>query len=1281
MNNLDKNYLLLQFKDRIHSKNGTEFQSFFEDIMEKAFPDFKKVPSGGGDGGNDGWIKEKGRYYQVYAPNTPATKDSEAANKLRKNFKSLKDNWNRVAEIKEYYFAFNDKYFGSQKPEKVIAELKKENPDIEFKTFLAKDLENLFFSLKESDILSLGFDIDKRQAVSIVYEYLDNVKIELDLENSIFAAKRLEDSHSIIAILGDGDLILEYEILESRCLQKLEKVDEAKKKYENISKRFPKDPRAILYLAEIHLNDKDFDKNRELLEEANKINSDYWLLKLEQLVRKRHLEEEIPSTEIDETVFPNDPIIKANFYRLYAPFIEDSGDEQKADRFIEKAIHLNPDRFSNYVTKLSLLESRLISDQDVSKRLQGSQILLKEIEMVEGKFLEYGNIGARNRALLNAKKMNALILQRNVYELFRISKETFQLSISCYFDKQIEQILIAALKLISLPNDDLAQLLKYLKRPKKEISDELLKVLIFQFIFADSLFTQGKQFLEETNNRKYVDFIVALENQEHKKVLEFLKQDSQFAVIIASTLKNSPDLRRKIIEGLPDEKNINKAKLQLLLNYDEKDFDEAFDILKKLDLSSLSYFECKPILKVIQKKRAYDFEVIILNSLLDKERSKTEKFKLKLQLFNAFMNLEKYPEVIDTGEQLLQEDSDENILDTRNKEALLGNTMIACLERGKIDNKEFSRSIRLLNKYQLIEPSFEFKVGIEAQAYLNNNEEEKALESVIEGVKIKKVLSQKEYAELYFTLAVEIGNRTSLNLNPEKSVREDTFVKIKNKNQWYFIGDNDELDAIPITKTKEKYKLFIDKKIGDRIILENEYGSEKHEYELENILPIEKYILWQTVQHFQRLAKDGDLDGVQAIEVPKKDDSIDPSYLLKFLENQKQSTEQFFEIYCQKRIPLSLLAVNEGGLMNAIGRIQQENKGFINFSTGTAKEYEKQKEMARKVIHKDMQFYIDGTSALVLSESGLFKRIYPHLSNMKVPQSVISLLVNLCEKFRYMPERAGYMGYAHDKIIFSSIEKEKRELIQSNFVESIKLIEIKPQNIEVISSANKADCLSEQQVPAETCDACILAQKESIPILTEDYLYLRMNEWQTEKETPEYFSSLALVRVLYEENEISFDDYIDFFSYLSSYRFRFLSLNANDIEKAVFGDGRIKIINPMNIRKLNFSLTLSEEYGVSFQIALTVVGEFLLKVLLDNSITSHIAERIFIEIIESLPKDKNKKEFAKMLLMICRAAMKNRKPEFVLYSEDHQVQEKMKKLFRATEIYNSTRKLWIPNKE
>jgi hypothetical protein len=92
MSPLDKNYLSLQFWHKIHIKDGAEFQHFFEDIMQKAFPDFQKIRPYGkeGDGGNDGYIKKLGAYYQVYAPNTPSIKEAEAAEKLTNDFEKLK---------------------------------------------------------------------------------------------------------------------------------------------------------------------------------------------------------------------------------------------------------------------------------------------------------------------------------------------------------------------------------------------------------------------------------------------------------------------------------------------------------------------------------------------------------------------------------------------------------------------------------------------------------------------------------------------------------------------------------------------------------------------------------------------------------------------------------------------------------------------------------------------------------------------------------------------------------------------------------------------------------------------------------------------------------------------------------------------------------------------------------------------------------------------------------------------------------------------------------------
>lgn len=1282
MRPIDKNYLSLQFKIKIYTKNGTEFHNFFNDIMEKAFNDFQKIrPYGSkGDAGNDGYRKDLGIYYQVYAPRTQNVNERKAKEKLQEDFQKLKKGWNKISEIKEYDFVFNDKYGGSvQLLEAAITKLKVDNPNIEFRLFLAKNLEDVFFKLSESDILGLGFNIDQREAILNAYDYLENVKDELDKENASFAQNTLRNIKDIISSLSDEKLCLDYEILECRCLQKLEKIDEAKDKYKNISERYPKDPRAFLYLAEIYLNEENISKNKEFLEKAKKIDSNYWLLKLEWLVRKSHLGEKIDVENIDEKTFPDDSKIKSNFYRLFALFYENSGDPTNADSFIEKSISLNPNRFSNYIVKLSLIEGRLISINESSQRLEKSPEFLDEIEKLESRFFEHGDIGPRNKAILNLKKINALRIQENYIEIEKLSKEIFELLVTCYFDKQIDQIITGVFQFVSLPDEKLNQLLKYLNNSKKAISDNLSKVLILQFNLRDCLFTVGKKYFEKIGNQKYLDFIINLENKNHGKVLDLLKEDTHFAVSFANTLKEFLGLRKKIIENLPDDKNIQKEKLLLLLNFDKEDFDEAFKILKQLDISKLSYIECGPILQIIHKMEAWDFEIIVLQKLLEKEKEDGERFNLKLIMFNAYFNLKNYRKVLDLGEQLLQEDLDKKILDLRNKEALLSNTIIACFERGMIDKNAFKMSKKLLKRFQLEKPSFKFKIRIEATVYLKNEEVEKAFASVVEGVKIKKVLSPNEYAELYIPLVLKIANILNLKLDSLDHVNENTFVKLKDKQQWYFIGDNNELDALQINKSNKKYKFFINKNVGDKVVFEDKYSAEKKKYVIETIFPIEKYILWQIVHNFQKLSEEGDLESVQRIEVPEKKDTIDSKYLLQYFKDLHKRTEPLFKKYCENNIPLAMLAVSEGGFLNAVNRIQQEKKGFINFSTGTLEEFKKQKEIALEVIEKELPFYIDGTSALFLSEVRLFPKIHTNLSNLKVPQSVINFLITITEKFGYIAGQIGYMGYAQGNIIFSSIEKEKREFIKSNIISSIRLFESNPGNIGIVSSANKMDCFSEKRIPNELSDACILAQRENLPVLTEDFLYLKMNELQTQKKAPDYFSSLVLLRVLYEKKLVDFNEYLNYFSYLSSYRFKFLPLSINDIEKTVLGDSNVKVVNTENIRKLNFSLTLSDEYGIPFQTAFKFIVNFLFKILMDDAMTLEILERIFFEIIDSFPTRMNKKDLGQMLLKACFEEVKNNKSIFILSSQKQIVYKKIDILFEEAKIYNSMPKFWTPN--
>ena len=207
------------------------------------------------------------------------------------------------------------------------------------------------------------------------------------------------------------------------------------------------------------------------------------------------------------------------------------------------------------------------------------------------------------------------------------------------------------------------------------------------------------------------------------------------------------------------------------------------------------------------------------------------------------------------------------------------------------------------------------------------------------------------------------------------------------------------------------------------------------------------------------------------------------------------------------------------------------------------------------------------------------------------------------------------------------------------------------------------------------CDACVLAQKDGIAVLTEDYLYLQANRIETEKEAPQYCSAFAIMKVLYEQKKITFEKYLAFFTYLTSYRFRFLPITSNDIEKAVFGDGIVTMVQPERIKWFNFPLTLSEEYGVPFTTSFSVVVIFLMRVLTDDAILPDVAERILLEILSRFPTSKDRRFLGKLLLTVCSREIEKIHKTIIV---GNATQRKIDRLYQFAKIYNAGNKLWTP---
>jgi hypothetical protein len=904
-------------------------------------------------------------------------------------------------------------------------------------------------------------------------------------------------------------------------------------------------------------------------------------------------------------------------------------------------------------------------DYEATKK--SSEEALVEIDTILNEISAWGPLSPRIQAIINMAKIKAFYILENTSEVERLAQESFELILTCYFDVPIDTFISQLLMPVQLPQNDFNRLLIYLREAKKGSSDSLSKALIFQFILKGTLFTEGNSFFEFAKKENILAFISDLQNQRYDKIWDFMKDDLQFAVTMANSAKDFPDLRRTIIEKLPDDNNVPKEKLLLLLNYDQSKLSEAFDILKGLDLSKLRNFECKLILDVARQKKAWDFVIVLVEKVLQREEDSRVALQLKLELFEANLKLDRLREAIEIGERILSNQEEVGLLDDLNKESLLTQTTIARLGRS-----EYPEAMKLIEMYQEIPKTYEFKLGVEVEVYLKNQEAGKAIESIVAGIKILRTPTPEQYAKLFVPFG-EIGNLMEFPLESLEEFQPELFVKFKGQERWYFVGDGDELDAIKISPADERYAKFSGVKLGGKVVFEFRYRPSS-EHKIKNILPIEKYILWQSAHHFNQLAAEGNLEAVEMIAVPMKEDSIDTANIIARFEDERKERGDSFDLYCRENIPLAFLAAAEGGLIGAIGTIQNEGRGFIRFNSADPAEFNMQKEVAKGILNGD-PFYIDGTSALILSETGLLPELYVHIANLRVPQSVINMLIKCKEKFRYAPGQAGHLQYVQGKLQISPPSPDRGESLQKKFDDAVKILESKPENIGVISAANKMDCFTEQKIPAELCDSCILAQKNNTPVLTEDFLYLQANKLETGKTAPHYGSALALLRVMYEQKKITFEKYLGFFGYLSGYRFRFLFMTSDDIEKAVLGDSIIAMVQPERIRWFNFPLTLSEAYGVSFHTAFGVVAVFLTRMLNDDAILPDLTERIFAEILSSFPTKKDKRLLAKLFVTVCEREIRNIHGTMILGAT---VQRKIDRLSQLADIYTGGDGLWTP---
>lgn len=227
MNIQEKTLARQLFQNKILKAEGQIFEDMFSAVMNYAEADFQQIKPWGniGDRKNDGYIKTKGIFYQVYAPEDIRKSYTNVISKLKEDFDGLKAQW---TPVNEFYFVVNDKYKGVNADcEKIIQDMKLSNNLNNAGFLTAKHLENILFDLEDDQILNIiGFIPDpgniKQLDFSVLNEIIGYI-MQLSLNKDGKSKIVLPDWNEKIKLNALSESV--YQLLNNGCFQ-LHSLDE-----------------------------------------------------------------------------------------------------------------------------------------------------------------------------------------------------------------------------------------------------------------------------------------------------------------------------------------------------------------------------------------------------------------------------------------------------------------------------------------------------------------------------------------------------------------------------------------------------------------------------------------------------------------------------------------------------------------------------------------------------------------------------------------------------------------------------------------------------------------------------------------------------------------------------------------------------------------------------------------------------------------------------------------------------------------------------------------------
>jgi len=177
MEQIEKAYYEGKFENEFLKAKGNAFQTFFNDLMSRAYKsDYMPCRPWGnrGDRKNDGFLKSERRLFQVYAPNEMT--EREAIDKIREDFEGAKAFWGK--HFDKWAFVHNAYNGIPAHVQKEMLDLEQANPGIKLDPWGLEELRTVFRLIQREDLESwFGYAPNAQSKVRLGF---DDIRVVLE---------------------------------------------------------------------------------------------------------------------------------------------------------------------------------------------------------------------------------------------------------------------------------------------------------------------------------------------------------------------------------------------------------------------------------------------------------------------------------------------------------------------------------------------------------------------------------------------------------------------------------------------------------------------------------------------------------------------------------------------------------------------------------------------------------------------------------------------------------------------------------------------------------------------------------------------------------------------------------------------------------------------------------------------------------------------------------------------------------------------------------------------